>query len=153
MTLPEGRPVEWTSEVLDGPEFRLSRYRGKAVFVNVFATWCGSCRVEQPDVVAFAAAHADDTVVIGMDAGEHDDVVRAYRKTFGIRYPIAMDRSDRVVRSVYRDGRLAYPATTVFRPDGTLSCAWVGDRPRAWFERERDAALGLPDPGEPGVTS
>ena len=141
VTLPENRPVEWTSEVLVGPEFRLSRYRGKAVFVNVFATWCGPCRAEQPDVVAFANAHADDTAVIGMDVREEDNAVREYRKTFDIPYPIAMDRMDRTVRSVYRHGEMIFPTTIVFRPDGKLSCAWAGSRTREWFENEREYAL------------
>ncbi|MBV8371481.1 MAG: TlpA family protein disulfide reductase [Candidatus Eremiobacteraeota bacterium] len=144
VTLPENRHIEWTMEVLDGPEFRLSAYRGKVVFVNIFATWCGPCRVEQPDVVAFANAHADDTVVIGVDVKEEDNVVRAYRKRYDIPYPIAMDRYDTRVRGVYREGRMVFPTTIVFKPDGTLSSAWKGNRNRAWFEYERKAALGEP---------
>src|ERR1700694_4982617 len=55
--IPERRLVEWKLEVLDGPRFKLSDYRGVVVFCNVFATWCGPCREEQPDLVAFARAH------------------------------------------------------------------------------------------------
>jgi thiol-disulfide isomerase/thioredoxin len=142
VVLPEHRLIEWTMEVLDGPEFRLSAYRGKVVFVNVFATWCGPCRIEQPMVVAFANAHPDDTVVIGVDVKEEDNLVRAYRKKYAIPYPIAMDRYDRRVRGIYREGRMVFPTTIVFKPDGTLSCAWKGDRDREWFEYERLVALG-----------
>ena len=134
--------IEWTSEVLDGPEFKLSAYRGMVVFVNVFATWCGPCRIEQPRLVAFARAHADDTAVIGVDVKEEDNDVRSYRKKYEIPYPIAMDRFDRKVRSIYREGRMVFPTTIVFRPDGTLSCAWAGDVNREWFEYEREVALG-----------
>jgi thiol-disulfide isomerase/thioredoxin len=146
VTLPEHRVIEWTSEVLDGPEFRLSAYRGKVVFVNVFATWCPPCRVEQPIVVAFANAHTDDTAVIGVDVREEDNDVRAYRKKYGIPYPIAMDRYDKKVRSIYREGRMVFPTTIVFRADGTLSCAWAGDQDREWFEAEREYALQPPAP-------
>lgn len=138
--IPEGRPIEWKIEVLDGPEFKLSTYRGKAVFVNVFATWCGPCRMEQPDVVAFAEAHADDTAVVGLDIHEEDDDVRAYRKKFAIPYPIAMWRASSTIPAIFARN-LIYPTTVVFRPDSTFSCAWMGNRNRAWFERERDAAL------------
>ncbi|HTD37693.1 MAG TPA: TlpA disulfide reductase family protein [Candidatus Limnocylindrales bacterium] len=143
VTLPEHRPIEWSLEVLDGPPFRLSAYRGKVVFVNVFATWCPPCRLEQPAVVAFAGEHPDDTVVIGIDVDEEDNKVRDYRKKFGIPYPIAMDRYDKIVRRVYREGRMVFPTTIVFKPDGTLSCAWAGDATQAWFEYERKVALGL----------
>jgi thiol-disulfide isomerase/thioredoxin len=143
VTLPEHRPIEWTLDVLDGPEFRLSAYRGMVVFVNVFATWCEPCQDEQPQLVAFARAHADDTAVIGVDVKEEDNYVRKYRKQFDIPYPIAMDRYNKKVRSIYNDGRMVFPTTIVFRPDGTLSCAWAGDRKRAWFEYERKVALDL----------
>jgi thiol-disulfide isomerase/thioredoxin len=141
VNLPEHQPIDWTMDVLDGPGFRLSAYRGKVVFVNIFATWCEPCNDEQPHVVAFANAHAADTVVIGMDVAEEDDLVRKYRKKFDIPYPLGMDRYNRVVRSVFTKGRKIYPTTIVFRSDGTLSCAWAGEKDRAWFEREREAAL------------
>jgi len=139
--IPEHRVVEWKMEVLDGPEFRLSAYRGKVVFVNLFATWCGPCNVEQPVVVAFANAHADDTAVVGVDFQEEDNDVRAYRKKFAISYPIAMHRSRFTVPAIFNDRTLIYPTTLVFRADGTLSCAWMGDASRGWFEAERKYAL------------
>jgi thiol-disulfide isomerase/thioredoxin len=141
--LPEHRPIEWSLDVLDGPPFKLSAYRGKVVFVNVFATWCPPCREEQPAVVEFAHAHADDTVVVGVDVNEEDNDVRKYRKKFDIPYPIAMDRYDKVVRGVYREGKMVFPTTIVFKPDGTLSCAWAGEASRAWLDYERKVALGL----------
>ncbi|HEX3469057.1 MAG TPA: TlpA disulfide reductase family protein [Candidatus Elarobacter sp.] len=140
-SLPEHRPIAWKMDVLDGPAFDLSAYRGKVVFINIFATWCGPCRAEQPTVVTFAAEHPNDTMVIGMNYREEDNTVRAYRKKFDIPYPVAMDRYGRVLAGVYSGRQMVFPMTIVFRPDGTLSCAWAGDRNLAWLERERDAAL------------
>src|ERR1700730_3610328 len=122
VVLTEGRPLEWESEVLDGPRFRLSAYRGKVVFINLFATWCPPCNTEQPDLVAFARAHPDDTAVIGMDIAEFDDTVRKYRKRYDIPYPIAMDRSGRATRGLFSE-IAGLPMTLVIRPDGILSCA------------------------------
>ena len=146
-SLPEHRPIAWTMDVLDGPPFDLSKYRGKVVFVNIFATWCGPCRAEQPAVVTFSEEHPDDTAVIGMNYREEDNDVRAYRKKFGILYPIAMDRYGKILAGVYKGRQIVFPMTIVFRPDGTLSYAWIGDRDVAGLERERDAALApLPTP-------
>ncbi len=139
--IPEHRVIEWKMEVLDGPAFRLSAYRGKVVFVNLFATWCGPCNEEQPVVVAFARAHPDDTAVIGVDILEEDNLVRAYRKKYEIPYPIAMHRDRATVPAIFKESTLIYPTTLVFRPDGTLSCAWMGDKSRRWFEAEREFAL------------
>jgi thiol-disulfide isomerase/thioredoxin len=138
--LPEGRPLEWEENVLDGPRFRLSAYRGKVVFINIFASWCAPCNSEQPDLGAFAQAHTDDTAVIGMDLAELDGTVRKYRARYAIPYPIAMDRNGRESNGVFTDG-VKLPTTIVIRPDGTLSCAWSDDKDRAWFEEERLAAL------------
>lgn len=142
-SIPENRPVEWTMEVLDGPRFRLSDYRGMAVFCNVFASWCPPCNAEQPDIVAFAEAHPDDTAVIGIDIDEEDDTVRAYRKKFAIPFPIAMHRQHGSVPAIFNQ-EIIFPTTIVFRPDGLLSCAWQGNRPREWFEAERTYALADP---------
>jgi thiol-disulfide isomerase/thioredoxin len=143
--IPEKRVINWSIDVLDGPRFELKAYRGMVVFCNVFATWCPPCREEQPGVVAFARAHSDDTAVIGIDIAEEDNEVRAYRKKFEIPYPIAMWRERYSVPAIFKKG-IAYPTTIVFRPDGTLSCAWMGDRSPEWFEAERTYALEDPAP-------
>jgi thiol-disulfide isomerase/thioredoxin len=132
-------------ETLDGPEFRLGAYRDKVVFVNIFATWCPPCNKEQPNFVAFAREHAEDTAVIGLDYAEEDNVVRRYRAHYAISYPIAIDRRRTMVPAVVVPGHLALPTTIVFRPGGTLSCAWTGDSDRATLEMERLAALAESD--------
>jgi thiol-disulfide isomerase/thioredoxin len=139
--LPEHRPVEWNLEVLDGPDIRLSALRGSVVIVNVFTTWCPPCRVEQPMLIRFAHAHDDDTRLIGVDVHEEDKVVRAYRASLAIPYPIAMHRNRYTIPGIFRPHEMTYPTTVVFRPDGMLSCAWKGDRGRRWFEAERAYAL------------
>lgn len=141
LLLTVNRPVDLKLEVLDGPAFQLLKYRGSVVVLNVFATWCGPCQKEQDDFIAFAAAHPDDTVVVGVTDGEADDVVRRYRKHFGVTYPIAMDRYRAHVRTLFRAGIL-YPTTIVVRPDGYVSSGWVDSCDRDWLERQRSAALG-----------
>jgi thiol-disulfide isomerase/thioredoxin len=140
LQLPVARRVELKMQVLDGPDLALSHYEGRVVFLNVFATWCEPCRSEQPEFTAFAQLHADDTTVVGIDAGDEDDAVRAYRKLFHIPYPIAMDRSNSVVPRLY-SGQISYPATIVVRPNGTISCAWCDTVDAAWLENERLIAL------------
>ena len=43
-----------------GQEHRLSDYRGKWVVINFWATWCGPCMVEIPELVRFHERHQDD---------------------------------------------------------------------------------------------
>ena len=67
--------------------------------------------------------------------------MRAYRKKFEIPYPIAMNRSRMTVPGDFQERRADFPITLVFRPDGKLSCAWMGSARATWFEAERDFAL------------
>ena len=93
VALPYDKPLDMTMQVLDGPDFHLVNYRERPVLLNIFATWCGPCNKEQPALVELAQKYAPQgLVVIGVNDAEPDDTVRAYRKKYGITYPIAMDR-------------------------------------------------------------
>src|SRR4051794_9754607 len=45
----------WKVADLDGKPVDLSKYRGRAVFLNVWATWCPPCRREMPSIVRLAS--------------------------------------------------------------------------------------------------
>jgi thiol-disulfide isomerase/thioredoxin len=143
LDLVVSRPVDFKLQLLDGPDFALQQYRGHVVVLNVFATWCGPCQKEQRTFSSFAAAHPDDTIVIGINDGEADDTVRRYRKQYEVAYPIAIDRYRTRVRTLFRD-QILYPTTIVVRPDGYVSSGWVDICDREWLERERLTALGRP---------
>ncbi len=69
-------------------------YRGKAVLLNIFATWCQPCCEEQTFLTEAANLYADRALaVIGINSREPDNTVRLYRKRYAVSYPIAMDRS------------------------------------------------------------
>src|SRR5690348_16169905 len=90
--LPYDRPLGLHMRVLDGPDFDLLHYRGYAVILNIFATWCPPCNAEMPALVNIASTHYDKGLrIIGIDVRESDDTVRAYRKKYAVPYPLAMD--------------------------------------------------------------
>jgi len=125
-SLPWDRPLGLKMRALDGPDFDLVAYRGKAVMINVFATWCGPCNDEMPHVVEAARDfQSRGFEVVGVDDREPDNTVRAFRKQFGISFPIAMDPNGRVVQSLevgraYTAGALPY--TFFIAPNGYLYC-------------------------------
>ena len=138
LALSTTTPLDLTFVTVDGINFRLADQRGRVVVVNLFASWCGPCVAEAPDVTAFAAAHAADTVVVSVDVGEPAATARQFRARFGIDYPIAFDESSSVYKSI---GMQAYPTTLFVRPDGRLACAFVGQLSREDLEAERTYAL------------
>lgn len=62
----------------DGLRHRLSDFRGKAVYVNFWATWCIPCTVELPDIQALQEAYAQDLAVITVNRRERVDNARSY---------------------------------------------------------------------------
>jgi cytochrome c biogenesis protein CcmG, thiol:disulfide interchange protein DsbE len=134
-------PLNFSIRVLDGPDFTLHDHHGSVVLVNFFATWCGPCREETPDLVDFATAHSDDTLVLGVNVAEADDTVRAFRKKYGVSYPIAMDAHGGYMKAMFR-GDMLYPSTVVYGASGYVVAAWKGTRDRDGFERVRRLALG-----------
>jgi thiol-disulfide isomerase/thioredoxin len=70
----------------------LADLRGKVVVVNFWATWCGPCREEQPDLVQLSADYRGDGVEF-LGVNERDDTAkaRAWVKEFRVRYPSIVD--------------------------------------------------------------
>lgn len=134
--LPYDRPLGLKMRVLDGPDFDLMKYRGQAVLLNIFATWCGPCNREMPYVIEAAADYAArGLAVVGINSSEKDDTVRAFRKRYDITFPIAMDADGSFVAALELGARsqsdINFPVTLFVTPKGYLYCDLVGGLGRA----------------------
>jgi cytochrome c biogenesis protein CcmG, thiol:disulfide interchange protein DsbE len=76
---------------IDGKPLNLADSRGKVVFLNFWATWCGPCRLEIPDLVDLQKRYSDRLQVIGLNVDD-DDVaeIQKYVDENGIDYPVAI---------------------------------------------------------------
>ena len=87
---PKPAPA-FTMKDLDGREISPASLRGKVVIVNFWATWCGPCRAEIPDLVALQEKYKDTLQVIGISEDEAGvDVVKRFAAEHRINYPVAM---------------------------------------------------------------
>lgn len=76
-------------QTLDGANWDLAEQRGKWVLVNYWATWCGPCLQEMPELSALAAMR-QYIVVIGLAYDEAEPAeLRAFIKEHPVTYPIA----------------------------------------------------------------
>src|ERR1700688_2272990 len=85
---------DFSLESLDGKTTRLSDFRGKAVLLNFWATWCGPCKIEMPWFVDFQKQYGSqglqlDTVAIGLDSKED---IGKFAKDMGVNYPILIGK-------------------------------------------------------------
>lgn len=88
-------PLRFTLKDTNGVDVNLATFKGKVILVNFWATWCGPCRAEVPDLVELQTEHRDDLVVLGIlvqDAWDED--VQAFAAEFKVNYPL-LDASRR----------------------------------------------------------
>lgn len=86
---------DFTLETLQGETTTLSEHRGKQVILNFWASWCGPCRVEMPDMQKFYEEHLDSQVeVIAVNLTHFErksEHVGEFVEEFGLTFPIPLD--------------------------------------------------------------
>lgn len=143
----QGRPAPpFALPALDGGSFDLAATRGETVVLNFFATWCGPCRAEMPDLDRFAAAGpARGIRVVAIDVMEPRADVERFARAMGLSMRILLDENGAASGGY---GVEAYPTTVLIDPRGIVRSVHVGmiEDFEAWY---REAAA-IRDPGAPG---
>lgn len=102
----------------------LTDYRGRWVLLNFWASWCGPCRGEAPDLQAFSERQAAKAVVLGVNQQEPAHTARAFAADFGLDYPLVLDRRGEV-SNAYRVGG-GLPVTMLIDPTGVIRAIYPG---------------------------
>jgi len=125
-----------------GKELTLEASRGKVILLNFWATWCGPCREELPELVALQSRYQDRLQIIGLVVDDDDEnEIRKVIASEGINYPVAL--ADPETRFAY-GGIAALPTVFVINAEGRVVQKHVGLFNPALYETEVRALLGLP---------
>jgi cytochrome c biogenesis protein CcmG/thiol:disulfide interchange protein DsbE len=122
---------------MTGDTVSLAGLRGKVVLLNVWATWCGPCRKEIPELRAIHAAYKDrgfELIGVSVDAEGTDEPIRAFLKEFQMDYTIWRDPNEGVSATFRMAG---VPATFLIDRKGIL----------------RWKATGAVEPGDTSLTN
>ena len=117
---------DFTLETLQGETVTLSDLRGKAVVVNLWASWCPPCRAEMPALQAAYEADRDRGLeILAVDMTYQDTEQDALRfiEEFGLTFTIPMDRDGTVARQYLLR---ALPSTFFVGPDGVITKVVIG---------------------------
>ena len=153
-----GQPVpEFTVRTLQGDSARIAA--GEPVtLLHVWATWCGPCQKEFPEIEAIQrefAARGLRIVAVSVDEGD-DDPVRAFAQDKGATFEIGRD-PEGSVRRLYQG--IGVPESYLISADGRLLVRQFGAIPegaasmRAAIEKALDASVQTRRSGEPKRTS
>ena len=128
--------LNFTLKDVGGKDVALSSFAGKVILLNFYATWCGPCRVETPDLVKLQQAHPDDLAVVGILILD-DNVagVPAFAKEFGITYPLLDGNGRDDLEDAY--GPMDFlPRSIVIGRDGKIAAIHEGATLRPTFEKD-----------------
>ena len=127
---------------LDGREVSLASLRGKVVLVNFWATWCGPCRAEIPDLVALQEKYRDQLQVIGISQDEVPvDLVRRFAADHRMNYPVVMSTPE--IEKLF-PGVNALPTSFIVDRESRIVQKHVGMLTASLTEQETRALAGLP---------
>ncbi|HEX4546555.1 MAG TPA: TlpA disulfide reductase family protein [Candidatus Acidoferrum sp.] len=127
---------------VDGKPLSVSDFKGKVMLVNFWATWCGPCRAEVPDLVELQNKYKERLQIIGLDVDDDNpEAIKIFVAEFGINYPVAIATTE--VRLKY-GGIAALPTSFVLDTEGRIVQKHEGLRDPVLYELEIRSLLGLP---------
>jgi len=125
---------------LEGQNIKLSSYRGKAVLLNFWATWCGPCKIEMPWFRELQKQYGPkglQIVGVAMDDASKEDIDK-FVKEMGVNYPILIGKE-----AVGQDygGVNVLPTTFFLDRDGKIVAREFGLQSRSVFVDHIEQAL------------
>jgi peroxiredoxin len=120
---PAGELKPFTAQDLEGKPIALSDYKGKVVLVDFWATWCGPCLREMPNVVAAYEKFKNkgfDVIGISLDRPDAEDKIRAMQERFGMPWRQIYDGGYWQARLAVENGIRSIPATFLVDREGKL---------------------------------
>ena len=133
-------PLNFTVKDMNGVDVNLASFKGKVILLNFWATWCGPCKLEIPDLVELQNTYRDDLVVLGFSVDDTAEQIKPYAAEYKMNYPVLVGLGHENVQEAY--GPLfGIPVTVLIDREGRIAKKMSGIRTKEQFEREIKAVL------------
>jgi|TARA_B110000240_G_scaffold168121_1_gene190349 cytochrome c biogenesis protein CcmG/thiol:disulfide interchange protein DsbE len=135
--------VEYPAEAFIAPEFelptlqggkiKLSDYRGKVLFINFWATWCATCKVEMPSMEKLYQRFREyDFEMLTISVDKDLSLISPFIKEYNLSFPVLLDPDSKVAKRDYKT--TGVPETFVVDKNGIIVHKAIG--PRDWANDE-----------------
>jgi thiol-disulfide isomerase/thioredoxin len=116
--------ADFTAPLTGARTQNLKALKGKVVFLNFWATWCGPCRQEMPSMeILYQRFKNQGFEILAMNYQEGQKDVAAFMKNYKLSFPAGLDSSGQVGRSY---GIEAFPTTYIIDREGYIIARIVG---------------------------
>ena len=139
-----------TGESLDGRPLALADYAGKPVVLNFWASWCGPCAKEAPQLQAVSQSLGDRAQVLGVNIQDRIPNARTFERDLGITYPSFYDPSVKIAASFGGIAPQALPTTLVLDAGHRVAVRHFGAITGAQLHNYLERVLGEQAQGEAG---
>ncbi|WP_106497530.1 TlpA family protein disulfide reductase [Lentibacillus sp. Marseille-P4043] len=104
-------------ETLSGETVKLSELKGQKVFLNFWASWCGPCRIEMPEMQKFYEEHQGEVEIIAVNTDTNKEKARKFIDEYDYTYPVLLDKKMKVSEQYMVS---ALPTTYFIGKDGKV---------------------------------
>ncbi len=112
---------------LDGSRISLRELKGRTVVIDFWATWCGPCVAEIPELVALHKKYAKDEnfLLLGVSMDSDEKALKTFLKRKKIPWQQVFGDESGATKAAEAFGAFALPAIYVLGPDGKIAGAWL----------------------------
>ena len=120
---PANIAPDFTMLDMDGNEVTLASFFGKPIVLNFWASWCGPCKMEMPDIQKFYEEYGEDIHFLLVSVDDSLDTAKAFISENGYTFPVYFDASS---MGAYTYGASSIPLTFFIDAEGNLTAYYMG---------------------------
>jgi thiol-disulfide isomerase/thioredoxin len=133
-------PLHFALNDVNGVAVKLDSFKGKVILVNFWATWCGPCKVEIPDLIELQREFPDQLVVVGIDVLDEWSRVKPFADNLKVNYPLLDANNRQDVEDAFGP-MWGLPTTVIVGRDGKVAKRHSGIATKEQFRQYVESLL------------
>lgn len=137
---PDSGRVDYgiTLKNVEGADVKLANFQGKPMVINIWATWCGPCKVETPWLVELSDKYKDKMTFVGISFDDTPEDIRKFTEQYKVPYTMLVGKDREDLAKVFTPEQVL-PATWFVKADGTVTTKVTGIHSKEWFDSQIQA--------------